>query len=196
MSRKTCMQPKRWGGMVSAVALALMFAAVIGVSTTDAQQCPKGKLRIYASLPMQGVTHSVAMGLKNGLEMAVAEVGGAIAGYCLEVVTLDGDSPQTTIWDPAIEAKNAYTALGDPEAIVYIGPFSSAANTISMPITNRASMAQRGLAATYAGLTRRGTGTADSPGSTGRRRSSTSSASSPPPTCRPKRRRGGRSASG
>jgi branched-chain amino acid transport system substrate-binding protein len=147
--------------MPSAVALALMFAVVIGPSPTDGQQCPKGKLRMYASFPLQGVTRPVALGLTQGLEMAVAEVGGAVAGYCLEVVTLDGDSPQTTIWSPEIEAKNAYMAVGDPEAIVYIGPFSSAASTISMPITNRASMAQLGLSATYAGLTRRGTGTAD-----------------------------------
>jgi branched-chain amino acid transport system substrate-binding protein len=161
MSRETSMQPKRRGVMVASVALAVIFAVVIGVSTTEAQQCPKGKLRIYASLPMQGVTHTVAIGLKNGLEMAVAEVGGAVAGYCLEVVTLDGDSPQTTTWDPAIEAKNAYTAVGDPEAIVYFGPFTSGASTISMPITNRASMAQLSPAATHAGLTRRGTGTTD-----------------------------------
>src|SRR5687767_14296786 len=136
----------RWGGLVSAV----VMTVAISSSTADAQQCPKGKLRIYASLPMGGVTHSVAIGLKNGLEMAVAEADGVVAGYCLEVVALSGGSPQTTTWDAGIEAKNAFTAVGDPEAIVYIGPFSAAATTISMPITNRAYMAQLGPSATYA----------------------------------------------
>ena len=104
---------------------------------------------------------------------------GVVAGYCLEVVTLDGDSPQTTTWDPVIEARNASMAVADPEAIVYVGPFTSGASTISMPITNRASMAQLGpvghLRRAHAGE-RRAPQTA-SPGSTGRRRSSTSSAS-------------------
>jgi branched-chain amino acid transport system substrate-binding protein len=157
MSRQTRMRLGSWGGLVSVAAVALM----IPLSGAGAQPCPKGKLRLYASLPMRGVTHSVAIGLKNGLEMAVAEVDGAVAGYCLEIVTMDGDSPQTTTWDPAIEAKNAYTAISDPEAIVYVGPFSAAATTISMPITNRAYMAHLGTSATYAGLTRRGTNTAD-----------------------------------
>ena len=161
MNEETSMPSRRWRTTSSAVSIALMLASAIAFSTSDAQQCPKGKLRIYASLPMQGVTRSEAIGLKNGLEMAVAEAGGAVAGYCLEVVALDGDSPQTTIWDPVIEAKNASQAVGDPEAIAYVGPFSSAATRISMPITNRAFMAQMGISATYPGLTRRGTGTAD-----------------------------------
>jgi branched-chain amino acid transport system substrate-binding protein len=149
---------KSTAGMAISV---LALAVGLGISTAEAQQCPKGRLRLYASLPLQGGTHSEAIGLKNGLEMAVAEAGGAVAGYCLEVVALDGDSPETTIWDPVIESKNAFTAIMDPLAIAYIGPFSSAASRISMPITNRAFMAQLGISATYAGLTRRGTSTAD-----------------------------------
>jgi branched-chain amino acid transport system substrate-binding protein len=145
------MRPGTWVGMVSAV--------VIAVSTADAQPCPQGRLRLYASWPLQGVTNPEAIGLKNGVDLAVAEVGGAVAGYCLEIVTLDGDSPETTTWNPAIEEKNAFTAVADPLAIVYIGPYSAAAATISMPITNRAHMAQLARTATYAGLTRRGTGT-------------------------------------
>ena len=141
--------------------IAVVFAVMMSVSTTEAQPCPKGNLRIYASWPMQGVTHSVAIGLKSGLEMAVEEVGGTVAGYCLQLVHLDGDSPQTTTWAPAIEARNAYMAVGDSEAVAYIGPYTSAASRISLPITNRASMAQLGPSATYAGLTRRGPGTAD-----------------------------------
>jgi branched-chain amino acid transport system substrate-binding protein len=161
MNRETSMPPRWWRGAVSGVAIALMAATMMASSPADAQDCAKGKLRIYASLPMQGMTRAEAIGLKNGLELAVAEAGGAVAGYCLEVVALDGDSPQTTIWDPVIEARNAAQAVGDPEAIAYVGPFSSAATRISMPITNRAFMAQIGISATYPGLTRRGTGTAD-----------------------------------
>ena len=88
----------RWAGMVSAAAVAVLLS----VFTADAQQCPKGKLRIYTSWPMQGATISEAIGMKNGVDMAVAEAGGAVAGYCLEVVTQDGDSPETGRWDRSV----------------------------------------------------------------------------------------------
>src|SRR5262245_14499946 len=140
----------RWHGMGSVVAVAV----VIAVSTADAQHCPKGKLRIYTSWPLQGVTNPEAIAMKNGVDMAVAEAGGAVAGYCLEVVHLDNASPQTGKWDEAVEAENARKAVADPQAIVYIGPYNSGAAMISARINNRASMAQITVGATYPGLTK------------------------------------------
>ncbi|MGH7407890.1 MAG: branched-chain amino acid ABC transporter substrate-binding protein, partial [Candidatus Methylomirabilales bacterium] len=145
----------RWLGMVSAV-----VAVVIAASTADAQQCPKGTLRIYTSWPFLGIPSPEIMGMRNGVDMAVAEAGGAVAGYCLEVVPLSSASPETGRWDRVIEANNAYAAVADPLAVVYIGPFNSGATRISLPITNRSSMAQLGPSDTYPGLTREGTGTA------------------------------------
>ena len=80
----------KWMGMAAAAALVVALAA-----PADAQQCPKGKLRIYTSWPMQGAMLAEGTGMKNGVDMAVAEVGGVVAGYCLEVVNLDDASPQT-----------------------------------------------------------------------------------------------------
>ena len=124
-------------------------------------------------------------GMKNGVDMAVAEVGGAVAGYCLEVVNLDDASPQTGKWDGAVEAENANKAVGDPLAIVYIGTYNSGAAKVSIPINNRAHMAQITPANTYPGLTkkqRRGPGRAgDLPA---RRASSTTSGRSRPTTSR------------
>ena len=45
--------------------------------------------------------------MKNGVDLAVSEIGGVVAGYCLEVVNLDDASPQTGKWDGAVEAENA-----------------------------------------------------------------------------------------
>ena len=150
---------RRWLGMVSAVAVAVVIAA----STADAQQCPKGRLRVYTSWPMQGATIREATGMKNGVDMAVAEAGGAVAGYCLEVVNLDNALQQTGRWDirgdSAVEAENANKAVADPQAIVYIGPYNSGTAKTSIPITNRAYMAQITPSATYPGLTRRAVGT-------------------------------------
>ena len=144
------MREWKWMGMAGMAALVMALAA-----PADAQQCPKGKLRIYTSWPMQGAMLNEGTGMKNGVDMAVAEVGGVVAGYCLEVVNLDDASPQTGKWDGAVEAENANKAVADPLAIVYIGTYNSGAAKVSIPINNRAHLAQITPANTYPGLTRK-----------------------------------------
>ena len=139
---------------ITAVAVALLGVVAFG-DGTDAQQCPKGKLRLYTSWPMQGAMIPEGTGMKNGVDLAVSEVGGVVAGYCIEVVNLDDASPQTGKWDGAVEAENANKAVGDPLAIVYIGTYNSGAAKVSIPITNRAHMAQVTPANTYPGLTKK-----------------------------------------
>ncbi len=140
----------KWLGVACLVALVVALAA-----PADAQQCPKGKLRIYTSWPMQGAMIPEGTGMKNGVDLAVSEVGRVVAGYCLEVVNLDDASPQTGKWDGAVEAENANKAVGDPLAIIYIATYNSGAAKVSIPITNRASMAQITPANTYPGLTKK-----------------------------------------
>src|SRR5213594_2959698 len=136
-------------------AVALCLGLVGFAAGTDAQQCPKGKLRLYTSWPMQGAMLPEGTGMKNGVDLAVSEVNGAVAGYCLEVVNLDDASPQTGKWDGAVEAENANKAVGDTLAIVYIGTYNSGAAKVSIPINNRAHMAQITPANTYPGLTKK-----------------------------------------
>jgi branched-chain amino acid transport system substrate-binding protein len=137
------------------VALGIGALAIAMAAPADAQSCPKGKLRIYTSWPMQGAMIPEGTGMKNGVDMAVSEVGGAVAGYCLEVVNLDDASPQTGKWDGAVEAENANKAVGDLSAVVYIGTYNSGAAKVSIPINNRAHMAQITPANTYPGLTKK-----------------------------------------
>ena len=144
------MRPGKWLAVLGVGALAVALAG-----PAAAQQCPKGKLRIYTSWPMQGAMLAEGTGMKNGVDMAVAEAGGVAAGYCLEVVNLDDASPQTGKWDGAVEAENANRAVADPLAIVYIGTYNSGAAKVSIPINNRAHMPQITPANTYPGLTRK-----------------------------------------
>jgi branched-chain amino acid transport system substrate-binding protein len=140
----------KWMGIAGMAALVVALAA-----PADAQTCPKGKLRIYTSWPMQGAMIPEGTGMKNGVDMAVSEVGGVVAGYCLEVINLDDASPQTGKWDGAVEAENANKAVGDLSAVVYIGTYNSGAAKVSIPINNRAKMAQITPANTYPGLTKK-----------------------------------------
>jgi branched-chain amino acid transport system substrate-binding protein len=138
---------------VALAVVLLSFAAAGG--TASAQQCPKGKLRLYTSWPMQGAMLPEGTGMKNGVDLAVAEANGVAAGYCLEVVNLDDASPQTGKWDGAVEAENANKAVADSTAIAYIGTYNSGAAKVSIPINNRANMAQVTPANTYPGLTKK-----------------------------------------
>jgi branched-chain amino acid transport system substrate-binding protein len=139
---------------IAAVAVVL-FGLVTAGGNAAAQSCPKGKLRLYTSWPMQGAMLPEGTGMKNGVDMAVGEVNAAVAGFCLEVVNLDDASPQTGKWDGAVEAENANKAVADPLAIVYIGTYNSGAAKVSIPINNRAHMAQVTPANTYPGLTKK-----------------------------------------
>jgi branched-chain amino acid transport system substrate-binding protein len=143
---------RSWKWVVVACVVVVLGVALAAPS--DAQQCPKGKLRIYTSWPMQGAMIPEGTGMKNGVDLAVAEAGGVVAGYCIEVVNLDDASPQTGKWDGAVEAENANKAVADPLAIVYIGTYNSGAAKVSIPINNRAHMAQITPANTYPGLTK------------------------------------------
>ena len=60
-------------------AVTLGLRAVLGLAASPpsahAQQCPKGKLRLYTSWPMQGAMLPEGTGMKNGVDLAVAEAG-------------------------------------------------------------------------------------------------------------------------
>ncbi|HEY2996593.1 MAG TPA: branched-chain amino acid ABC transporter substrate-binding protein [Methylomirabilota bacterium] len=133
----------------------VLFGLAAAAGDAGAQACPKGKLRFYTSWPMQGAMLPEGTGMKNGVDLAVSEVNNTVAGFCIEVVNLDDASPQTGKWDGAVEAENANKAVGDPMAIVYIGTYNSGAAKVSIPITNRAHMAQVTPANTYPGLTKK-----------------------------------------
>ena len=68
--------------------LALLAVAAL-VPTAHAQQCPKGKLRLYTSWPMQGAMIPEGTGMKNGVDMAVAEAGGVAGGWLGEAHVLE-----------------------------------------------------------------------------------------------------------
>jgi len=135
------------------MAMALPLAGLaFGANAAD---CPKGKIKIYTSWPMQGAMVPEGTGMKNGVNLAIEQAKGAAGGYCLEIVNLDDSSPQTGKWDGAVEAENANKAVADADAMVYIGTYNSGAAKVSMAITQRAHMAQVTPANTYPGLTKK-----------------------------------------
>lgn len=120
-------------------------------------QAPAAKtIKIYASWPMQGSMIPEGTAMLNAAKMALDEVKGEVADYKLELVFLDDASPTTGSWDGQIEASNAQKAIADEAALVYFGTYNSGAAKISMPLTNKANMAQITPANSYPGLTKKG----------------------------------------
>ena len=138
------------------VALMVMAMPLAGLSVgANAADCPKGKIKMYTSWPLQGAMLPEGTGMKNGVALAVDQAKGVAGGYCLEVVTMDDASPQTGKWDGAVEAENGNKACADADAMVYIGTYNSGAAKVSMTITQRCHMAMITPANTYPGLTKK-----------------------------------------
>src|SRR5260370_34258309 len=91
---------------IAGVAIVLFALAAAG-GDAAAQQCPKGKLRLYTSWPMQGAMLPEGTGMKNGADLAVSEAHRAVAGDCLEVGKPDDGSPPTGKRDGAVATEDA-----------------------------------------------------------------------------------------
>ncbi|MCL4466814.1 MAG: ABC transporter substrate-binding protein [Chloroflexi bacterium] len=122
-----------------------------------AQPAAGGKtIKVYASWPMQGSMIPEGTAMLNAAKMALDEVNSTAASYKIELVFLDDASPTTGSWDGQVEAGNAQKAIADDQALVYFGTYNSGAAKISMPLTNKAGMAQITPANSYPGLTKDG----------------------------------------
>ncbi|MCI0483800.1 MAG: branched-chain amino acid ABC transporter substrate-binding protein [candidate division NC10 bacterium] len=134
--------------------LILLLTVIPGFG--DAQQAPKGTIKIYTSWPMQGGMIPEGTAMKRAVDLAVEHSKGVVAGYRIQIVNLDDASPVTGTWDGTIEAENAQKAVADKDAMAYIGTYNSGAAKVSMPITNKAGLVQITPANTYPGLTKPG----------------------------------------
>jgi branched-chain amino acid transport system substrate-binding protein len=134
----------------------LVVCLALGAAPVFAGEQPKGPIKLYTSWPMQGAMIPEGTAMKRAVDLAVEHAGGMVAGHKIEVVNLDDASPVTGSWDGTVEAENAQKAVADRDAMVYIATYNSGAAKVSMPITNKAGMAQVTVANTYPGLTKPG----------------------------------------
>jgi branched-chain amino acid transport system substrate-binding protein len=114
---------------------------------------PGSTLAIYSSLPLQGATASQAEGIVNGAKLALQDAGPKLGKYTIKYTSLDDSTAATGATSNAATARNAQRAASDPTTIAYIGEFNSGATEVSLPILNRAGIAQISPSNTYVGLT-------------------------------------------
>jgi branched-chain amino acid transport system substrate-binding protein len=125
---------------------------------TEATGGAEGVIKVYTSWPLQGPMLPEGESMRQAVDLALKHYleanGGGPAGFEIEVVNLDGASPTTGSWDGTIESENAQKCVNDADCLVYFGTYNSGAAKVSMPITNKAGIAQITPANTYPGLTK------------------------------------------
>jgi branched-chain amino acid transport system substrate-binding protein len=94
----------------------------------------------------------------NGARMALADDRGRIGRLRIVLRPIDDASLHRLEWDPGVTSNDAHDAVIDPTTIGYIGDLSSGASAISIPILNRAGIAQISPTSTAVGLTSSGPG--------------------------------------
>ena len=112
------------------------------------------ELTIYSSLPLQGTSREQSLAVIDGEKLALKEFGGKVGNIKLTYKSLDDSTAQTPgTADEGQTAQNARAAVRDDSAILYLGEFNSGGSKVSIPILNKAGIAQISPANTYGGLT-------------------------------------------
>lgn len=113
----------------------------------------KGTIALYSSWPMSGASEQFGVDLAEAVRFAIDIYGGAAGGYAITYTALD-DSIESGTWDPEQELENALEAVGDDDAMVYIGTYNSGAAAVSIPVTNEGGMAMISPGNTAVALTK------------------------------------------
>ena len=110
-------------------------------------------LTVYASVPLQGASGSQGKAIENGAGLALDQVGGKVGKYTIKYVRLDDSLASTGAADEGKAAQNARQAVSNKNTIGYLGEYNSGISKVTIPILNKAGIAQISPANTYVGLT-------------------------------------------
>jgi branched-chain amino acid transport system substrate-binding protein len=110
-------------------------------------------LTIYASVPLQGASGGQGKAIENGAGLAVDAVKSKVGKYTIKYVRLDDSLASTGAADEGKAAQNARQAVSNKDTIGYVGEYNSGISKVTIPILNKAGIAQISPANTYVGLT-------------------------------------------
>jgi branched-chain amino acid transport system substrate-binding protein len=147
---------RRW-----AVSGCLLIALAVGVAACggggggggSSSKISGTSLTIYASVPLQGASGSQGKAIENGAGLALDQVGGKVGKYTIKYTRLDDSLASTGAADEGKAAQNARQAVSSKDTIGYIGEYNSGISKVTIPILNKAGIAQVSPANTYVGLT-------------------------------------------
>jgi branched-chain amino acid transport system substrate-binding protein len=136
------------------VALVVALFALGGCSGSEPPNRIHGaRLTIYASVPLEGPSAASAEAVLNGAGIALDQIADKIGRYHIVFRTLDDATIKANGWDPGQTETNARIAAADRGTVGYIGDLNSGASAVSIPLLNRAMIAQVSPLSTAVGLT-------------------------------------------
>jgi branched-chain amino acid transport system substrate-binding protein len=141
------------GCLVAALAVGVGACGSSGSSSKGGGKVSGTTLTVYASVPLQGASGGQGMAIENGAGLAVDAVGGKVGKYTIKYVRLDDSLASTGAADEGKAAQNARQAVSNKDTIGYIGEYNSGISKVTIPILNKAGIAQISPANTYVGLT-------------------------------------------
>ncbi len=112
-------------------------------------------IKIVSSFPRTGSARGQTNTIVNGIQMAIDEFGGEVAGMKIEYSDWDDATAGSGQWAAEAETANAQKAAADPDVMAFIGPYNSGAAKVSMPLLNDAGLIQISPAATWPGLSKK-----------------------------------------
>jgi branched-chain amino acid transport system substrate-binding protein len=120
-------------------------------------------IKIVSSFPRTGSAKHQTDTIVNGIKIALDEANYQVGNFKIEYLDMDDATAAAADWTPEQEANNARRAVGDPNVMVYIGPYNSGAAKVSMPILNMAGLLMISPAVTNPALTKPGMGEVGEP---------------------------------
>jgi branched-chain amino acid transport system substrate-binding protein len=146
---------------MAAVLAAFLLSSCGADPATPLPPAPDRSLRIVSSLPYKGSAAMQADLMRDGIDLAIEEHRAVLPAWAIEHVALDGGDEETGETSNRIEMANARAAAGDDSLLAYIGPYTSGATMVSLPILNQAGLLQALPVATWPGLTQSGWGSGE-----------------------------------
>jgi branched-chain amino acid transport system substrate-binding protein len=142
-----------------ALALAVVAVGLFAVNNAG-PALPAGLWRIGVTLPLGGGSGELTEGLKQAVELAVADANaaGGIGGAQLEIDLRNNVGSEENQEDEDTAAAHASALIDDPRVVAMVGPFLSHVARAQMPLTSEAGLLQCGPSGTAAGLTKPGAG--------------------------------------
>ncbi len=144
---------------------ALLLTSVVAAGCGSSHDQPQGRiaghtLSVYVGVPLDGASAKIGASIANAASMALAAVHARIGRYQIVLKRFDETTPTRGGWDPGQTSDNVRDLVADPTAIGYLGDVDSGASAITIPVLNRAGIAQVSPTATAVGLTTGGPGAA------------------------------------
>jgi branched-chain amino acid transport system substrate-binding protein len=137
------MTPSKHMRRASSIAAIACIATVAGLAGMASLQAQQKTVKIGLTLPLTGADAEDATLIKNGAMMAIDEANakGGVAGYKIEVITLDSGTATAGQYDPAQAATNTKKLVSDPAVVANVGPQMSGEGKAMTPILSEADLA-------------------------------------------------------